>query len=250
MTFIDTHCHIHDEEFYPDSREDVYARSVEAGVFMIVVGTDMKSSYDAVAFARSHPESKAVVGVHPHEASHGIEGLADLIANSHDVIVGVGEIGLDYFYEHSTKVQQQDILRQQLALAQEHNLPVSFHVRDAFDDFWPIFDKYKVKGVLHSFTDTAENLVLALERGLYIGVNGISTFTKDAKQKVLYTELPLASIVLETDAPFLTPAPFRGKINTPAYVGRVAEHQAMVKGTSLQHVALVTSQNARKLFGL
>jgi TatD DNase family protein len=250
MKYIDTHCHIHDEEFYPDSREEVYAQSVEAGVFMIVVGTDMKSSRHAVEFARTHPYAIAVVGVHPHEAIDGIDGLNELLADASDVIVGIGEIGLDYFYDHSPKATQQDMLRKQLVLAQTYNLPVSFHVRDAFDDFWPIFDEFSPAGVLHSFTDTAENLSLALERNLFIGINGISTFTKDEKQQKLYAGLSLESIVLETDAPFLTPAPFRGKINTPAYVGRVAEHQAMVKGTSLEHVALITSQNARKLFGL
>ncbi len=250
MQLIDTHCHVHDEEFYPDSREEVYQQSVEAGVFMLVVGTDLKSSENAAQFAHAHTHAKAIIGVHPHEAKHGIDGLEDLLRTHKDSIVGIGEIGLDYFYEHSNKTDQQKVLRQQLSLAKQHNLPVSFHVRDAFDDFWPIYDEFLVKGVLHSFTDTAENLNKATDRGLYIGINGISTFTKDAKQQELYTQLALESMVLETDAPFLTPAPFRGKINIPAYVGRVAEHQAMVKGTSLQHVAHITSQNARKLFGL
>ncbi len=250
MQLIDTHCHIHDEEFYPDSREEVYRQSVEAGVFMLVVGTDMKSSESAVEFARTHAYAKAIVGIHPHEAKHGTDGLEDLLRTDKDKIVGIGEIGLDYFYEHSKKAVQHEVLRQQLTLAKQYNLPVSFHVRDAFDDFWPIYDEFSVKGVLHSFTDTKENLAKAIDRNLYIGINGISTFTKDIKQQELYTELALESIVLETDAPFLTPSPFRGKINIPAYVGRVAEHQAMVKGTSLQHVAHITSQNARKLFGL
>lgn len=250
MQLVDTHCHIHDEEFYPDSREDVYKQSIEAGVFMIVVGTDMKSSRQAVEFARTHSQAKAVVGVHPHDAKDGIDGLEDLLKNSRDEVVGIGEIGLDYFYEHSSKPIQQDILRQQLALARDYDLPVSFHVRDAFDDFWPIFDALPAKGVLHSFTDSSENLSKALERNLFIGINGISTFTKDQNQQQLYTKLSLDFIVLETDAPFLTPKPFRGKVNVPAYVGRVAEHQAMVKGTSPEHVARITSQNARELFGL
>ena len=250
MQFVDTHCHVHDEEFYSDSREEAYRQSVEAGVFMIVVGTDMKSSRSAVEFVRTHSQAKAVIGVHPHEAKDGIDGLEDLLKSSFDEVVGIGEIGLDYFYEHSSRTIQQDVLRQQLALAKKYNLPVSFHVRDAFDDFWPIFDALPVEGVLHSFTDSSKNLSMALERRLFIGINGISTFTKDQNQQQLYAKLPLESIVLETDSPFLTPSPFRGKVNLPAYVGRVAEHQAMVKGTSLEHVALVTSQNARKLFGL
>lgn len=250
MDLIDTHCHIHDEEFFSDKGEAAYARAVDAGVFMIVVGTDMRSSEEAIAFARAHPHAKAVVGVHPHEAKQGIEGLDALINANLDVIVGVGEIGLDYFYEHSSKKVQASVLREQLMLAQNYHLPVSFHVREAFDDFWPIFDEFSVGGVLHSFTDTQENTQKAQDRGLFIGVNGISTFTKDPKQQEMYASLPLGKIILETDAPFLTPAPFRGKMNEPAYVGRIAEHHAMVKGTSMQHIAQTTSQNARKLFRL
>lgn len=251
MRFIDTHCHIHDSEFYPETREDVYQESVEAGVFMLCVGTDLRSSKEAVAFARSHSNAKAVVGVHPHEAKHGCEGIEALIEANREIIVGIGEIGLDYFYTHSDKASQSIVLKKQLALAQQYELPVSFHVREAFNDFWEIFDQFEgVRGVLHSFTDNEDNLQRGLERGLFIGVNGISTFTKDEAQQKLFSRVPLKSLLLETDAPFLTPSPFRGKINSPAYIGRVAAHQAEAKGISLDDIASATSKNARTLFRL
>jgi TatD DNase family protein len=131
-------------------------------------------------------------------------------------------------------------------------LPVIFHVREAFDDFWPIFDNYegKIRGVLHSFTDSQANMEAAIERGLYIGVNGISTFTKDEAQKEMFASIPLDKLLLETDAPFLTPTPFRGKVNEPAFVRQVAEHHAKIRGLSLDEIATATTANAHALFAL
>jgi TatD DNase family protein len=124
-------------------------------------------------------------------------------------------------------------------------------VREAFDDFWPIFDTYPgLRGVLHSFTDSELNMNKALERGLYIGVNGISTFTKDAAQQQMFAAIPLEHLLLETDAPFLTPVPFRGKVNEPAFVKNVAEHHAKIRGLSIDDIAAATTANAHALFAL
>lgn len=251
MELIDTHCHIHDSEFYADSREAVYEESRKAGVFMLCVGTDERSSKEAVDFAKTHDGVRAIVGVHPHEAKDGWSGIEQLIIDNRDIVVGIGEIGLDYFYSHSPKEVQQQALREQLALAHKYDLPVSFHVREAFDDFWPIFDEFTgLSGVLHSFTDSLANAEKGIASGLKIGVNGISTFTKEEAQQRFFAELALEHIVLETDAPFLTPKPFRGKMNVPAYIGRVAEHQAMLKNVSLDHVIRTTTDNAKVLFAL
>lgn len=248
--FIDTHCHVHDTDFYPEHRERVYDEARQAGVTMFCVGTDDRSSREAVEFAASHEGCYAIVGVHPHESKEGWDEIARILAEKHEKVIGIGEIGLDYYYDNSPRDVQQNALRAQLQLAHEYTLPVSFHVREAFDEFWPILDEFPgVRGVLHSFTDTPETLQEALRRGLYIGVNGISTFTKDEKQRKMYTELPLVHILLETDAPFLTPAPFRGKMNVPAYVRRVAESQAEAKHVSVDEVARVTTANAQVLFG-
>ncbi len=250
MKLIDSHCHIHDTEFFGDQREAVYARAVEAGVGMIAVGTDQRSSVEAVKFAESHDGVWVAVGVHPHDTKDGWGTIAEL-AGSSQKVVAIGEIGLDYFYNHSPREVQMRGLEEQLQIALDRNLPVSFHVREAFTDFWPIFDNFSgLRGVLHSFTDSHASAEAGLSRGLYIGINGISTFTKDAKQQELYRSLPLEKILLETDAPFLTPAPLRGKMNEVGYVELVAKHAAQVRGRSFDDVAATTLASTRALFSI
>jgi len=252
VNVIDSHCHLHDSEFYPEAREEVYRQSIEAGVAMICVGTNVRSSLEAVEFAQTHEHCYAVVGIHPHEAKdNDVAEIRRLVVQYRGDIVGIGEIGLDYYYDHSPRDVQQQALREQLQIAQDFELPVSFHIREAFQDFWPIYDEFPgMPGVMHSFTDTQANLQQGLNRGLYVGINGISTFTKDAAQQQLFKEVALENILLETDAPFLTPTPFRGKMNIPAYVGRVAEHQAMLKNVSPTDVTRITTANARAVFGI
>jgi TatD DNase family protein len=246
---VDTHCHIH--ESYELPIDEVLERAAQAGVTRyICVGTSEESSQLAIEFANTHPESYASIGVHPHESNQGYDRIAGLAKNA-PKLVAIGEIGLDYFYTHSSKEVQIEALKNQIEVAIENDLPIIFHVREAFDDFWPIFDSYKgIRGVLHSFTDSAENLKKAMQRGLYIGVNGISTFTKDEAQKATYDSVPLDRLLFETDAPFLTPAPLRGKVNEPAYVKIVAEHHANRRGLSLDEIAAATTANARTLFAL
>ena len=165
--------------------------------------------------------------------------------------MAIGEIGLDYFYNHSPKDVQIQCLEEQLQIALDNNLPVSFHVREAFDDFWPIFDNFTgISGVLHSFTDSRINAEAGLSRGLYIGINGISTFTRDEAQIELFTNLPLSKIILETDAPYLTPRPFRGKMNEVGYVELVGQWVAQSRGLSFDDVAAVTTSSARSLFSI
>lgn len=246
---IDTHCHIH-ESNYPLDIGDVLARARHHGVNqMICVGTNEQSSKEAVEFAGNHEHVYAAIGVHPHDTKDGYQGIESLFADSN--VVAVGEIGLDYFYTHSPREVQIQALEVQMQMALDHNKPIIFHVRDAFDDFWPIFDNFAgIRGELHSFTDTKEQLERALARGLYIGVNGISTFTKDEAQKEMFASIPMERLLLETDAPFLTPVPFRGKVNEPAFVRSVAEHHAKIRGLSLDDIAAATTANATALFAL
>ena len=247
MTLVDTHCHIQEAD-YPLDREQTLQAAIEAGVTkVLVVGTDMKSSVDAVKFAREHENVWAIVGVHPHETKHGIDGLAELATEPK--VVGIGEIGLDYYYNHSPREMQIEILNQQLEIALKRNLPISFHVREAFDDFWPIFDNFHgIRGVLHSFTDSISNMGKGLERGLLIGVNGIATFNKDLEQAKMYKSIPLERMVLETDAPFLAPKPYRGKTNQPAFVHNIAEFLASDRGDDLNGIAASTTKNAETTF--
>lgn len=257
MTLIDTHCHIH-ETGYPLDSEAVYQRALDAGVKkMICVGTDETSSRQAVEFAATHEYAWASVGLHPHEAKKG-EGALDRLAalikaetakRRSSKVVAVGECGLDYHYTNSPKEDQIKMLHGQLEIAQHHDLPVIFHVRDAFGDFWPVLAAYgNLRGVLHSFTSTREDLDKAAGRGLYIGVNGISTFTKAEAQKTMFRNIPLHKLLIETDAPFLTPVPKRGTVNEPAYVMSVAKHLASLYNTSPEDIARKTAHNAANLF--
>lgn len=246
---IDTHCHIH-ESNYPLDIGDVMTRARHHGVNqMICIGTNEQSSKEAVEFAHNHEHVYAAIGVHPHDTKDGYAAIEPLFSDPN--VVAVGEIGLDYFYTHSPREVQIQALESQMQMALDHNKPIVFHVREAFDDFWPIFDNFSgVRGELHSFTDTKEQLERALMRGLYVGVNGISTFTKDEAQKEMFASIPLKRLLIETDAPFLTPVPFRGKVNEPAFVRSVAEHHAKIRGLSLDEVAAATTANATALFAL
>lgn len=254
-TLIDTHCHIH-ESGYTLDRELVLKRADEAGVKKILcVGTKQVSSDDAVSFAAKYGGVYAAVGVHPHDAKDGWGLIGDLAgadaSQGNSKLVAIGEIGLDYYYSHSPRHVQLEALQAQIEIAIRHDLPVIFHVRDAYDDFWPIFDSFKgVRGVLHSFTDTQANLEEGLKRGLFIGVNGISTFTKDEARKAMYNTIPLNRLLLETDSPYLTPVPFRGRVNEPAYVSEVAKHQANARGIPFGDIAASTTANAEALFAL
>jgi TatD DNase family protein len=186
------------------------------------------------------------------ESAGRLTGSASEQVSAVRKIVAVGETGLDFFYNHSPKDAQIEVLRFQIELALDHNLPLVFHVREAFDDFWPIFDSYggKIRGVLHSFTDSQANLDKAIERGLSIGVNGIATFAKHEKQLDMYRAIPLKNLLLETDAPFLTPIPYRGNICEPYHVETTANFLHNLRGENLEELAEATTHNAEQLFGI
>lgn len=269
MELVDTHCHIqsagqaggeeHTRALWakvPELTGDsLVGRAREAGVTrLICVGCDLEDSKLAIDFVKNRENCWASIGIHPHEARDALQkghldAFAGLVAG--DKVVAVGETGLDFYYNHSPKEAQLEVLRFQLELASKHDLPLIFHVREAFDDFWPVFDSFPgLRGVLHSFTDKSEVLEKALQRGLYIGINGIMTFTKSAEQREMYKRIPLQKLLLETDAPFLTPTPYRGTINEPRQVGRVAEFAAELRGETPEELAAATTDNARKLFGV
>jgi TatD DNase family protein len=246
---VDTHCHIHESDYPLDIDVTLkHARDAEV-TKVICVGTSVNSSSRSVKFAAKHSEAYGVIGVHPHDSKEGYKPIAKLIGSSK--LVAIGEIGLDYHYNHSPHDVQAEALQWQINLAITSNLPIIFHVREAFDDFWAIFDNFKnIRGVMHSFTDSQVNLEAGLRRGLLAGINGISTFTRDEAQKAIFASIPLDRLLLETDAPLLSPAPHRGKTNEPAFIRNIAEHQAEVRDISLNELATVTTSNAIKLFGL
>ena len=217
MEFVDTHCHIHFDDYALDA-EEVLKSAHAAGVTrLLAVGCTLRDSEQGVAFAAKHEGVFATVGIHPHEAHHYVGDAATLARLAElcqdEATVAIGECGLDYYYNHSPRAAQIELLEAQLQLAQQTQLPVSFHVRDAFDDFLPILANFSgIEGVVHSFTAGKKVLFRVLDAGLYVGLNGILTFTKDQAQLAMAQAVPLEKMLLETDAPFLTPAPFRGKI--------------------------------------
>jgi TatD DNase family protein len=271
MELFDTHCHIQSAgqadsgerttrklwaKAGDTSVDEIVERAVAKGVTrMICVGCDYADSQLAIECVKTRENLHASIGIHPHEAGVTLQnGLLDAFAAIVDdpKVVAVGECGLDYFYNHSPKEAQIEVLKFQMELAVAHNLPMIFHVREAFDDFWPIFDSYKgkIRGVLHSFTDSQANLDKALERGLYIGVNGIATFAKDKKQLDMYRAIPLKNLLLETDAPFLTPIPHRGTICEPYHVETTANFLHNLRQEELETLATATTSNAKQLFGV
>jgi len=255
MEFIDTHCHIHSTDYPLDPKDVIKDALSDQVTRLICVGLDLEDSKLAIDFAQNNPNVWASIGIHPHEAKH-YNGNSEALANfealtSQNKVVAVGECGLDYYYNHSDKADQKAILEFQIKVAQKNNLPLIFHVRDAFDDFWEIFDKYEnLRGVIHSFTADIETLNQALKRNLYIGLNGIMTFTKNAIQLHAAGKVPLDKLVLETDAPYLTPVPFRGTICQPKHVRDTAEFLSKFRGETSENLANSTSQNAIKLFNL
>ena len=248
---IDTHCHIHDLD-YPLDIKTILKNAQDKNVQkLICIGTDVENSRLAINFVLNQDNMFASVGVHPNEAQKGYKEIETLFDVNNKSIIAVGEIGLDYHYKYSSRDIQIKALESQIEMALRHNLPIIFHVREGFDDFWPIFDNFHgIRGVLHSFTDKSFNACQGLNRGLYIGIGGFSTFAKDESQKMMFASLPLDKILLETDAPFLTPVPLRGKVNEPAYVSSIAEHQAAIRKISFEEVANTTTANACALFKL
>lgn len=270
MNFIDTHCHIQSAGLSKGERstrelwakageisvDDIVGRAHEADVsHMICVGCDLEDSKLAIECVKNRENLFASIGLHPHEAEayagqfdklNEFAGLA-----TKEKVVAIGECGLDFFYTHSPKADQIKILEFQLELAAKAQLPVIFHVREAFDDFWPIFGNFKgIRGVLHSFTDNQQNLDRALSEGLYIGVNGIATFAKAESQLNVYKSIPVDRLVLETDAPFLTPVPHRGKICEPKHIVLTAEFLASLRGDTVSEIAQASTRNALTLFNL
>jgi TatD DNase family protein len=253
MQLIDSHCHLHFSDYLPDVEQvinDAHAHSVNK---MICVGVSLEDSQKAVDFAGRHDNIWATVGAHPHDGADfldhpdAIEKLNELSKDSR--VVAIGEIGLDYFHEYTPREKQIDVLSKQLEFGEKTGLPFVFHVRDAWEDFWKVVDSHKgIKGVIHCFSAHTQQLNEVLERGFYVGLNGILTFTKDEKQLEAAKRVPLDKLLLETDAPFLTPKPYRGKRCEPKHVVTTAEFLANLRGEELDVLAMASTKNAEELF--
>jgi TatD DNase family protein len=250
---IDSHCHLDDLRYDAD-REATIGRARAAGVgHFVTIGCDLETSRAAVTLAKQNPLISATVGVHPHEAKLIQEGWYDelrVLAQSNRV-VAYGEIGLDYHYDHSPRDVQRTRFREQVQLARELRLPIVIHTREAQEDTIAILKEEKageLGGVFHCFSGDAWLAKDALDLGFYLSFSGVITFQNALMLRDIVKTVPLDRILVETDSPYLTPAPHRGKRNEPAYVRFVAEKIAELHGMSVEQVEEAATQNTKRLF--
>ncbi len=245
IEWFDNHCHLSENP----EEEILKARKALVAGF-INVGTDFETSSEAIEKAKILPDVWATAGVHPHEARKGIDGIEDLLEDSN--AVAVGEAGLDYHYDHSPREDQKKVFAQQIELANKSELPLVIHTREAWEDTFKILDSEGVPKsiVFHCFTGGTIEAKECLERGAYLSFSGIITFKKSESLRDAASECPLDRAMIETDSPYLTPVPFRGKKNEPANVVLVGQELAYLQDKSPEEIALATTQNALDFYGL
>ncbi len=253
--FIDTHTHLFFKNF-DDDREEVVKNAIASGVkYMLVPGTDIETSKQAIELAEKFDAVYASVGVHPHDTKDWSNSLIEELKElaKHPKVVAIGEIGLDYFYDFSPKEKQKQAFDKQIELALELNLPVIIHNRDSNEDIMEFARKYKntqLKAQYHCFAGTVENARELVEMGHFISFTGNITFKKADSIREVISKVSVENILLETDSPFLTPEPFRGKRNEPKNIPLIAEIIAKIHHLRVEDVARTTSWNAYKLFGI
>ena len=246
--YIDTHCHLSREDY--DDIDKVIEENKNANIDKIVVSGCSRESIEEVMDLKDRYDMVYVtIGYHPEYADTVTESDLDYLKSllGEKKIVGIGEIGLDYHYTKDNKDKQIWLFEEQLKIAEEFNLPVVIHSRDATMDTINTLKKYKVKGIIHCFSGSLETANIYISMGFLLGIGGVVTF-KNSKLKDVVKELSLESIVLETDSPYLTPVPFRGKINSSKYLEFIANFIADIKNISLEELAEITSKNASSLF--
>jgi len=252
-SIIDTHCHLDMPQFESD-RDEVIQRARATGLEAIItVGSDIESSISALEIANKYDFIYCSVGVHPHEASrldeHAIDRLRGLLSKKK--IVAIGETGLDYHYMHSPKDVQKEAFRRQIRIALKNNLPLIVHSREAEKDTIDILKEEGVtKGVMHCFSSSPNMAEDAMRLGLYISIAGPVTFKNAKNLKEIAKSVPDEYLLIETDSPYLTPEPLRGKRNEPSFIVHTADEIARLRGVSIEDIYRITSLNAKRLFGI
>ncbi|WP_391206142.1 TatD family hydrolase [Psychrobacillus sp. L4] len=253
--YIDTHVHLNADQ-YDEDLQEVIDRAIAANVQkMVVVGFDHKTIKRAMKLSEDYPFIYAVIGWHPVDAidctEEDLQWIEELSANKK--VVGIGETGLDYYWDKSPKDVQQVLFRKQIRLAQKVNLPVIIHNREATEDVLRILkeeEAHLTGGIMHCFGGSVETARQCIDMNFMISLGGPVTFKNAKKTKEVATEIPLEHLLIETDAPYLAPHPHRGKRNEPSLVPLVAEEIARLKGLSIEEVAVATTKNAEDFFGL
>jgi len=251
---IDTHAHLEMSEFDKD-RDEVIERALKNGIDTIIaVGINLEDSEKAISLAKRHDAVYATVGVHPHDAKSINTATYDSLKKlaAREKVVAYGEIGLDFFRDRSPRDVQINRFEEQLYLAAELNLPVVIHNRDAHRETFEILKKHKgnLRGVLHCFSGDYEMAKKYIDLGYYISIPGTITFPNAGKLVEVAEKIPMESLLIETDSPFLAPVPKRGKRNEPAYVAYVAKKVSEIRGLTLEAVGIATTENAGNLFGI
>jgi TatD DNase family protein len=262
MTLIDSHCHLETKDFSKggrDEREEVIARAQAAGVERLICvgsGSSLDEVRNALHLAEQHPFIWAAIGIHPHDVARLPEGaLAEIEAQaqSHPRVVAVGETGLDYYYDHSPRAEQQALFRAFIGIARRTQKPLSLHIRDAHEDAFRILSEEgasEIGAVVHCFTGTPEEAKRYLGLGLYISFSGVVTFKSAGPIRQVAAAMPLDRLLVETDCPYLAPVPMRGRRNEPAYVVHTARLIAELRGISPAELAQAASANTERLFRL
>lgn len=259
----DTHCHLNLKTAFQEDFEEVLARAWETGLDRILIpGIDLETSRLAVEMAERDDRIYAAIGVHPNDALKWNEATRqDLMTLArHPKVVAIGEIGLDYYRDHAPRDRQLEILEIQLEMAASLELPVIIHNRDAIHDLWPILREWQSQlvqagnplkarpGVLHAYTEDLPTALAIIDRSFFLGVGGPVTFKNARDRQEIVRALPLSSILIETDAPYLAPHPHRGQRNEPGFVSQVAGQIASLKQLPVSEVVVITAGNANRLF--
>lgn len=249
---FDTHAH-YDDECFDEDRFELLDEMLASNVSGIInCGCTVRSSETSIAFAEKYSKMYAAVGIHPQNAAEESADALDKIEQlaKHEKVVAIGEIGLDYHYDFSPRERQIEVFEMQIKLANELDLPIIVHDREAHEDTMKLLKKYKPKGVVHCFSGSAESAKEIVKLGMYIGMGGAVTFKNAVKPVEVARMLPLDRILLETDAPYMTPVPFRGKRCDSAHIAYTAEKIAEIKGMDIQELIDICNENAKKLFNI
>lgn len=251
LDFTDSHCHLNHADFGEET-DAVVQRALDAGVRRIVtIGTRLENTAELLALAHKYPQIFVTVGVHPEYIAER-EVSADEIAQaatSDEKIIALGEAGFDYFYDPDTKDAQRKLFKNHLIAARKTGLPLVIHTRCAEQDTVDALSEFPdVTGVFHCFSSKAELAKFGLERGWYLSASGILTFKKAQEIRDIFKDVPLDRLLIETDAPYLAPVPYRGKRNEPSFIVKTAEVLAELKGVSLEDLAKITTENFLTLF--
>lgn len=250
---IDSHCHIYDSKLI-EIKEEILKHTIDNNQLCVCNADSIETSKLCIDLADKNKNVYATVGIHPHEAKTFNENSLQMIEelSKNKKVVAIGEIGLDYYYDFSPREKQKEVLKNQIILADKLSLPCVFHVREATEDFLCIIKEmaqyFKNSGVIHSFSGSVEVAKLLVKMGFYLGINGIVTFKNANKILDVVREISLNHLLIETDCPYLTPVPHRGKPNRPEYVELVAEKIAEIKGITKKEVVDITTKNALSLF--